>query len=59
MDHPAFKIGQRLEAVNPTRVNSICTATIKKVLEKGFLMIGIDGPQEPHRDSYYCYHWTR
>jgi len=58
VDHPPFKIGQRLEAVNPTRVNSICTATIKKVLGKGFLMIGIDGPQEPHRDSYYCYHWT-
>jgi len=57
-DHPDFEIGQRLEAVNPTRINSICTATIKKVLKKGFLMIGIDGPQEPHPDSYYCYHWT-
>ena len=37
----------KVEAVNATRVNSICTATIKKILGKGYLMIGIDASSNP------------
>ena len=51
---PEFQVGMRLEAVNPTRVNSICVASIKRILRKGYIMIGIDGPHDPHPDSYYC-----
>ncbi|CBY31525.1 unnamed protein product [Oikopleura dioica] len=61
---PQFEEGMKVEAVNATRVNSICTATIKKILNKGYLMISIDASANPEfshihsADSDFCYHWT-
>lgn len=53
-----FKEGMKLEAVDPLNLDSICVATIVKVLRHGYLMIRIDRPDEKDQDDagQFCYH---
>jgi len=36
-----FKVGMKLEAIDPLNLSHICVATIQKVLKNGYLMIGM------------------
>lgn len=47
-----FKIGMKLEAVDPLNLSSICVATIMDVLKYGYIMIRIDSydPDETGAD---------
>merc|ERR1740128_1317846 len=54
-----FKEGMKLEAVDPLNLDSICVATVVKVLRHGYLMIRIDRSSDSaelldHR--LFCYH---
>lgn len=53
-----FKEGMKLEAVDPLNLDSICVATIVKVLRQGYLMIKIDRPPDIDVDDSgtFCYH---
>lgn len=52
-----FKEGMKLEAVDPLNLDSICVATVVKVLRHGYLMIRIDRSDDESEDSgLFCYH---
>lgn len=59
-----FKEGMKLEAVDPLNLDSICVATVVKVLRHGYLMIRIDRAMEEEEDpeeadeANFCYHST-
>ncbi|XP_077184107.1 MBT domain-containing protein 1 isoform X3 [Paroedura picta] len=53
-----FKEGMKLEAIDPLNLSAICVATIRKVLEDGYLMIGIDGSEAADGSDWFCYHAT-
>ncbi|XP_065321328.1 MBT domain-containing protein 1-like isoform X2 [Gordionus sp. m RMFG-2023] len=52
-----FEMGMKLEALDPVNLSSICVATIRKVLERGYVMISIDGAPE-NVQNVFCYHST-
>eukprot|EP00092_Neocalanus_flemingeri_P099427 GFUD01126832.1.p1 GENE.GFUD01126832.1~~GFUD01126832.1.p1 ORF type:complete len:765 (+),score=246.27 GFUD01126832.1:56-2350(+) len=52
-----FKAGQKLEAVDPLNLSTICVATVMKVLRHGYIMICMDGYQtDPTGGDWFCYH---
>ena len=54
-----FKEGMKLEAVDPLNLDSICVATVVKVLRHGYLMIRIDRSSDSAGlldDRLFCYH---
>lgn len=53
-----FKVGMKLEAIDPLNLSAICAATVKKVLKNGYLMIGIDGSEAADGSDWFCYHCT-
>ncbi|KAK9507297.1 hypothetical protein O3M35_007184 [Rhynocoris fuscipes] len=57
--HTGFRVGMKLEAVDPLNLSSICVATIMKVLNDGYLLIRVDSYEEdinsPGSD-WFCYH---
>ena len=53
----AFKAGQKLEAVDPLNLATICVATVIKVLRHGYIMIRMDGYEtDPTGGDWFCYH---
>jgi len=53
----AFKAGQKLEAVDPLNLATICVATVMKVLRHGYIMIRMDGYEtDPTGGDWFCYH---
>ncbi|KAL3878957.1 hypothetical protein ACJMK2_031281 [Sinanodonta woodiana] len=52
----AFKVGMKLEAIDPLNLSAICVATVMKVLKNGYLMIGIDGSMAQNGSDWFCYH---
>nr|CAB3263674.1 MBT domain-containing protein 1-like [Phallusia mammillata] len=53
-----FKVGMKLEAIDPLKLSCICVATVRKVLKNGYLMIGIDGSGALNGTDWFCYHCT-
>uniref|UniRef100_A0A8C9XCA2 FCS-type domain-containing protein n=1 Tax=Sander lucioperca TaxID=283035 RepID=A0A8C9XCA2_SANLU len=53
-----FEDGMKLEAIDPLNLSAICTATVRKVLADGYLMIGIDGSEAADGSDWFCYHST-
>jgi len=52
-----FKAGQKLEAVDPLNLATICVATVMKVLRHGYIMIRMDGYEtDPTGSDWFCYH---
>jgi len=52
-----FKAGQKLEAVDPLNLATICVATVMKVLRHGYIMIRMDGYEtDPTGGDWFCYH---
>ncbi|CAK8697239.1 unnamed protein product [Clavelina lepadiformis] len=51
-----FKVGMKLEAIDPLNLSCICIATVKKVLKNGYVMIGIDGSEAADGTDWFCYH---
>ena len=55
-----FKEGMKLEAVDPLNLDSICVATVVKVLRHGYLMIRIDRSSDALDNALderlFCYH---
>eukprot|EP00090_Calanus_glacialis_P032340 TRINITY_DN53588_c0_g1_i1.p1 TRINITY_DN53588_c0_g1~~TRINITY_DN53588_c0_g1_i1.p1 ORF type:complete len:772 (-),score=281.52 TRINITY_DN53588_c0_g1_i1:542-2857(-) len=53
----SFKAGQKLEAVDPLNLATICVATVMKVLRHGYIMIRMDGYEtDPTGGDWFCYH---
>ncbi|KAK3599513.1 hypothetical protein CHS0354_006642 [Potamilus streckersoni] len=52
----AFKVGMKLEAIDPLNLSAICVATVMKVLKSSYLMIGIDGSMAQNGSDWFCYH---
>ncbi|XP_041462898.1 uncharacterized protein LOC121413942 [Lytechinus variegatus] len=52
-----FRIGMKLEVVDPLRLGTVCVATVMQVLREGYLMIGVDGCLED-TNSWFCCHST-
>ncbi|XP_014665004.1 PREDICTED: MBT domain-containing protein 1-like [Priapulus caudatus] len=50
-----FQEGMKLEAIDPLNLSSICVATVMKVLDHGYIMIGIDGSMSPQGTDWFCY----
>ena len=46
-----FKEGMKLEAVDPLNLDTICVATVVRVLRQGYLMIRIDRAEEEEDDD--------
>lgn len=53
-----FKVGMKLETIDPLNLSTICVATIMRVLRNDYLMIGIDGMMEESGADWFCYHST-
>ncbi|XP_078495095.1 MBT domain-containing protein 1-like, partial [Ciona intestinalis] len=53
-----FKVGMKLEAIDPLNLSCICVATVCKVLKNGYLMIGIDGSEAINGTDWFSYHCT-
>lgn len=51
-----FKVGMKLEAIDPYYPSSLCVATVQNILKDDYLMIRIDGYNENEGDI--CYHRT-
>lgn len=52
----SFKKGQKLEAIDPLNLSTICCATVTKVLRYNYLMVGIDGMMAKDGSDWFCYH---
>ncbi|CAF0752991.1 unnamed protein product [Didymodactylos carnosus] len=48
-----FKVGMKLEAVDPLEMSRICPAT---VLKDGYFMLSIDGSSAKDGSDWFCYH---
>ena len=53
-----FKEGMKLEAVDPLNLDTICVATVVRVLRQGYLMIRIDRAEDDEDEGIFCYHST-
>ncbi|CAM1302880.1 MBTD1 (predicted) [Pycnogonum litorale] len=53
-----FKVGMKLETIDPLNLSTICVATVMRVLRNDYLMIGIDGMMEENGADWFCYHAT-
>lgn len=53
-----FKKGQKLEAIDPLVLSTICCATVTKVLRYNYIMVGIDGMMASDGSDWFCYHAT-
>ena len=53
-----FKKGQKLEAIDPLVLSTICCATVTKVLRYNYIMVGIDGVMQGDGSDWFCYHTT-
>nr|XP_018897808.1 PREDICTED: polycomb protein Sfmbt-like [Bemisia tabaci] len=55
----AFQEGMKLEAIDPLNLSEICAATVKQVLNDGYLMIRVDCyDEDPNLVDWFCYHIT-
>ncbi|XP_071489099.1 uncharacterized protein [Diadema antillarum] len=52
-----FRVGMKLEVVDPLHLDTICVATVMEVLREGFLMLAVDGCVEDS-SSWFCCHDT-
>ncbi|XP_039283703.1 polycomb protein Sfmbt isoform X2 [Nilaparvata lugens] len=55
-----FREGMKLEAIDPLNLSAICVATVKKILNEGYLMIRIDSYDDESSNTadWFCYHMT-
>lgn len=57
-----FEAGMKLEAIDPLNLSAICVATVKKILNEGYLMIRIDSYDDESATTsdsdWFCYHMT-
>lgn len=51
-----FKVGMKLEAIDPLNLSTVCVATVTRVLRNNYLMIGIDGMMAANGSDWFCYH---
>jgi hypothetical protein len=58
-----YKTNMKLEAVDPLNLSAICVATVRKVLNKNYLMVQIDSnpsknqaKNEDDSNDLFCYH---
>jgi hypothetical protein len=54
-------VGMKLEAIDPLNLSAICAATIKKVLARGYVMVGMDSFEDEDSSGgsdWFCYHIT-
>lgn len=52
-----FKVGMKLEAIDPLNLSTICVATVMQVLRYGYIMIKIDNyAADPTGADWFCYH---
>jgi hypothetical protein len=54
-------VGMKLEAIDPLNLSTICAATIKKVLARGYVMVGMDSFEDEDSSGgsdWFCYHIT-
>ncbi|KAB0798790.1 hypothetical protein PPYR_06670 [Photinus pyralis] len=52
-----FRIGMKLEAIDPLNLSSICVATVMEVLNCGYIMIRIDTyDADATGGDWFCYH---
>lgn len=52
-----FQLGMKLEAIDPLNLSAICSATVVKVLNNGYMMIRIDSYEDRGKDEdSFCYH---
>ncbi len=48
-----FKVGMKLEAIDPLNLSTICVATVASILRNDYIMVKIDGCTE---EDVFCYH---
>ncbi|XP_026463906.1 polycomb protein Sfmbt-like isoform X3 [Ctenocephalides felis] len=52
-----FRVGMKLEAIDPLNLSTICVATVMQVLRYGYIMIKIDNyAADPTGADWFCYH---
>ena len=51
----SFRVGMKLEVIDPLKLSHICIGTVMRVLDEGYLMIGVDGCLAD-QNSWFCYH---
>ncbi|CAH1124722.1 unnamed protein product [Ceutorhynchus assimilis] len=56
-NNSGFRVGMKLEAIDPLNLSSISVATVMEVLNYGFIMVRIDSYEsDVAGEDWFCYH---